>query len=48
MRRADYYRIASLCGISPAEALFMPPGEVFGVWELYLQAHGKRHNEEGD
>lgn len=48
IRRADYYRIAVLCGISPADALFMPPGEVFDLWELYLIAHGKGNNGEGD
>lgn len=48
IRRADYYRIAVLCGISPADALFMPPGEVFDSWELYLIAHGKGNNGEGN
>ena len=48
IRRADYYRIAVLCGISPADALFMPPGEVFDLWELYLIAHGKGNNGEGN
>lgn len=32
---------------SPAEALFMAPGEVFDLWELYLSAHGKNRGEEG-
>ena len=45
--RAEYYRIAVLCGVSPAEALFMAPGEVFDLWELYLSAHGKNRGEEG-
>lgn len=40
-------RIAVLCGVSPAEALFMAPGEVFDLWELYLSAHGKNRGEEG-
>ena len=31
----------------PAEALFMAPGEVFDLWELYLSAHGKNRGEEG-
>ena len=48
IRRADYYRIAVLCGISPADALFMPPGEVFDLWELYLIARGKSNNGEGN
>lgn len=48
IRRADYYRIAVLCGISPADALFMPPGEVFDLWKLYLIAHGKGNNGEGN
>lgn len=48
IHRADYYRIAVLCGISPADALFMPPGEVFDLWELYLIAHGKGNNGEGN
>ena len=48
IRRADYYRIAVLCGVSPAEALFMAPGEVFDLWELYLSAHGKNRGEEGE
>lgn len=48
IRRADYYRIAVLCGISQADALFMPPGEVFDLWELYLIAHGKGNNGEGN
>lgn len=48
IRRADYYRIAVLCSISPADALFMPPGEVFDLWELYLIAHGKGNNGEGN
>lgn len=48
IRRADYYRIAVLCGISPADALFMPPGEVFDLWELYIIAHGKGNNGEGN
>ena len=39
--------IAVLCGVSPAEALFMAPGEVFDLWELYLSAHGKNRGEEG-
>jgi len=26
----------------------MPPGEVFDLWELYLKAHGKKGNEEGE
>ena len=47
IRRAEYYRIAVLCGVSPAEALFMAPGEVFDLWELYLSAHGKNRGEEG-
>lgn len=47
IRRADYYRIAVLCGVSPGEALFMAPGEVFDLWELYLSAHGKNRGEEG-
>lgn len=25
---------------SPKEALLMAPGEIFDVWELYLQANG--------
>ena len=45
IRRADYYRIAVLCGISPTDALFMPPGEVFDLWELYLIARGKRNSD---
>ena len=47
IRRAEYYRIAVLCGVSPAEALFMAPGEVFDLWELYLSAHGNNRGEEG-
>ena len=31
----------------PGEALFMAPGEVFDLWELYLSAHGKNRGEEG-
>jgi hypothetical protein len=46
-KRQEYYRIAVLCGVSPAEALFMAPGEVFDLWELYLSAHGKNRGEEG-
>ena len=42
IRRAEYYRVAVLCGLSVTEALFMPPGEVFDLWELYLKAHGKK------
>lgn len=45
IKRAEYYRIAARCGISVTEALFMPPGELFDLWELYLREHGKR--EEG-
>jgi len=26
----------------------MPPGEVFDLWELYLKAHGKKGNKEGE
>lgn len=47
IRRADYYRIAVLCGVSTGEALFMAPGEVFDLWEFYLSAHGKNRGEEG-
>ena len=48
IRRAEYYRVAVLCGLSVTEALFMPPGEVFDLWELYLKAHGKKGNKEGE
>lgn len=46
IRRAEYYRVAALCGLSVTEALFMPPGEVFDLWELYLKAHGKKERED--
>ena len=42
------YGGAVLCGLSVTEALFMPPGEVFDLWELYLKAHGKKGNKEGE
>lgn len=45
IKRAEYYRIAARCGISVTEALFMPPGELFDLWELYLRDHGKRDKE---
>mgnify|MGYP000809386857 CR=1 FL=1 len=46
-RRRMQAGIAVLCGVSTGEALFMAPGEVFDLWELYLSAHGKNRGEEG-
>lgn len=40
--RAHYGRIAALCGVSRKEALLMPPGELFDMWELWLRARGKK------
>lgn len=32
--------MGTLSGLSAKEALLMPPGEVFDLFELYLRAHG--------
>ena len=42
MTRAHYGRIAALCGVYRKEALLMPPGELFDMWELWLRARGKK------
>ena len=41
IRRAEYYRIAVLCGVSPAEALFMAPGG-FSTFGSYTYPHTVR------
>ena len=44
--RAHYGRIAALCGVSRKEALLMPPGELFDMWELWLRARGKKATQD--
>lgn len=48
MRRAHYLRIGMLCGFSRKETLLAPPGEIWDVWELYLQAHGRKRKVEDE
>ena len=35
-------------GLSKKETLLSTPGEIGDLWELYLKAHGKKENEEGE
>lgn len=42
MTRAHYIRMATMCGISVKEAMLMPPGEVYDVFELYIRANGRK------
>ena len=42
MTRTEYLREAIAAGLTPKDALLMPPGEVADLFELYLRAHGVR------
>jgi len=37
--------MATVSGISVKEAMLMPPGEIFDVFELYIRANGGRKKE---
>lgn len=42
-------RIGILSGLTARETFLMPPGQLFDLHDLYLQAHGhKRENDDYD
>ncbi len=45
MTRAHYTRMAAAAGLSVKEAYLMAPGELYDVFELYLQAHSIKHKK---
>lgn len=38
-------RMAAAAGLSMKDAFLMAPGELYDVFELYLQAHGIKHKK---
>ena len=44
--RVEYLREGIAAGLSPKDALLMPPGEVADLFELYLRARGVRRRTE--
>ena len=48
MRLAHYLRVGMLCGFSRKETLLATPGEIWDVWDLYLQAHGRKKRAEDE
>lgn len=38
--------MATASGVSVKEALLMPPGEVYDIFELYLRANGIKREKE--
>ena len=42
----EYLREGIAAGLSPKDALLMPPGEVEDLFELYLRARGVRRRTE--
>ncbi len=42
----EYLREGIVAGLSPKEALLMPPGEVADLFELYIRAHRWRRRAE--
>lgn len=43
---AQYIRYGVVSGFSPAQTLDLTPGVLFDLWELYLDATGRRKKEE--
>ena len=48
MTRAHYIRMGAVSGLSAKETILAPPGELFDIFELYLQANGGYERKEID
>lgn len=46
MTQAHYLRMGALNGLSAKETLLMRPGQVFDLFDLYLQANGAKKRDD--